>query len=364
MRIGFTWFAVAAFLLVLLVGLTSDAQQGGQVSLPATGSVGPGQGSAKTPPPSAQPPTANAPSSKGTSSATTTTTPGDSSVDDNPYDPLLEPPPLPKGTTTLIGGIATSVDHVRNRVTVQPFGKGSKVKVFIDERSHIYRNGTETTILGIHKGDRVYVDTMLNSDNRIFARNVRVLTQTGLAEVRGQVVSSDPARGTINVRDQLSAKPVSFYVDRATRYSSTKGEATLGDVQPGSLIDVAFTPRQDKAVAQEVKVLAKPGDNYIFSGKVTNVNMRTGSFFVDNTTDDQNYEVHFTRDSVNDFPALRVGAQVTARATFDGKQYVASNVHVEKPQPGQPEQKGPDQQQPANQPTTDQQSPGQQSEVH
>src|SRR6202012_5232644 len=91
-------------------------------------------------------------------------------------------------------------------------------------------------------------------DNRIFARNVRVLTQTGLAEVRGQVVSSDPGRGKISVRDQLSAKPVSFYVDRSTRYSSTKGDATLSDVQSGSLIDVSFTPRQDKAVAQEVKV--------------------------------------------------------------------------------------------------------------
>jgi uncharacterized protein DUF5666 len=363
MRLGFTWFVVGVFFLLLLVSFSSDAQQsGGQVSLPATGSVGPGQGSAKTPPAASQPPAENGPaSSKGTSSATTTT-PADTSADDNPYDPLLEPPPLPKGTTTLIGGIATSVDKVRNRLTVQPFGKGKKVKVFIDERSHIYRNGTETTVLGIHKGDRVYVDTMLASDNRIFARNVRVLTQTGLAEVRGQVLSSDPGRGTINVRDQLSAKPVSFYVDRATRYSSTKGEATLGDLQPGSLIDVEFTPRQDKAVAQEVKLLAKPGDNYIFSGKVTNVNMRTGSFFVDNTTDDQNYEVHFTRDSVNDFPALRVGAQVTARATFDGKQYVASNVHIEKPQPDQPEPQAPGQQ-PESQPTPDQQAPGQQSEV-
>ncbi len=355
MRLGFTWFAVAVFFLVLLVGFTSDAQQSaGQVSVPASGSIGPGQ-SAPTPP--ATQPAENAPaSSKGTSAVTTTTTPSGASTDDNPYDPLLEPPPLPKGTTTLIGGIATNVDHVRNRVTVQPFGKGHKVKVFIDERSHIYRNGTETTVLGIHKGDRVYVDTMLSKDNRIFARNVRVLTQTGLAEVRGQVVSSDPSRGTINVRDQLSAKPVSFYVDRATRYSSTKGDATLSDVQPGSLIDVSFAPRQDKAVAQEVKVLAKPGDNYIFSGTITNLNMRTSTLFIDNTTDDESYEVHFTRDAVNNLQGLHVGVQVTARATFDGKQYVATNVHVEKPEPKPSEQPAPAQ--PEQQP-----SPGQQSEV-
>ena len=141
-------------------------------------------------------------------------------------------------------------------------------------------------------------------------------------------------------------------------------------MQPGSLIDVSFTPRQDKAVAQEVKVLAKPGDNYIFSGTVTNLNMRTATLFVDNTTDDQNYEVHFSRDTVNDFQGLRVGAQVTARATFDGKQYIASNVHVEKPEPKQPapdtsEQPQTPGQQSETQPAPGQQQPAdQQSEVH
>lgn len=255
----------------------------------------------------------------------------DTSSDDNPYDPLLEPPPLPSGKTTLIGGIATNVDHVRNRLTVQPFGKGKKLKVFVDERSHIYRNGTETTILGVHKGDRVYVDTMLANNDRILARNVRVLTDTGVAEVRGQVIGANPERGTISVRDQLSAKPVTFSVSGATKYSSTKGSATASDVQPGSLIDVQFTPRRDQAVAKEIVVLAKPGDNYIFSGVVTSMDLRTSSFFVDNKSDEQSYEVHFSRSTVSDPAALKVGAEVTARATFDGKQYVANNVRVEKP---------------------------------
>jgi hypothetical protein len=296
-------------------------------------------------PPAAQPSVdkgRNIPPASGSATATTST---NVDSEDNPYDPLLEPPPLPKGKTTLIGGIATSVDHVRNRLTVQPFGKGTKVKVFIDERSHIYRNGTETTILGIHKGDRVYVDTMLASNDRIFARNVRVLTESGLAEVRGQVVSTNPERGTINLRDQLSAKPVSFTVNGATKYSSTKGSATVADVQPGSLIDVQFSPRRDQTVAQEVKVLAKPGDNYIFSGVVTNLNMRTNSFFLDNQSDEESYEVHFSRDTVTDLSALRVGAEVTARTVFDGKQYTASNVRVEKLDQSRPDQQPPSGQQ-------------------
>ena len=265
MKLGFTWYALAIIFLAVLAGVAHGQQSGppiqqnaGQASQPVSGSNGPGPSQMPT---AAQPSAAqdkNVPPANANVPATAATSTNVDN-DDNPYDPLLEPPPLPKGKTTLIGGIATSVDKVRNRMTVQPFGKGSKVKVFMDERSHIYRNGTETTILGIHKGDRVYVDTMLASNDRIFARNVRVLTETGLAEVRGQVVSTDPGRGTISVRDQLSAKPVSFAVNGSTRYSSTKGNATSADVQPGSLIDVQFSPRQDRAIAEEVKVLAKPG---------------------------------------------------------------------------------------------------------
>jgi len=346
MKQGFTWNLVSVMLLVLLLTVIGRAQQSGPpVQQPTGGSIGPGQGGT-TPPPAVQPngsnsvfssnePATNRPGNSNASKTTSATT----SADDNPYDPVLEPPPLPKGPTTLIGGIATSVDHVRNRLTVQPFGKGQKVKVFLDERSHIYRNGTETTILGIHRGDRVYVDTMLAQNDRILGRNVRVLTDSGVAEVRGQVTSANPERGTINVRDQLSAKPVSFTVDGSTKYTSTKGSATLSDIQPGSLIDVQFSPRRDRAVAQEIKLLAKPGDNYIFSGTVTSMDMRTSSFFVDNKSDNESYEVHFSRAAVSDPQSLRVGAEVTARATFDGKQYTASNVRVEKPEPGEQEQK-------------------------
>jgi hypothetical protein len=249
--------------------------------------------------------------------------------DDNPYDPFLEPPPLPKGKPTLIGGIATRVDHVRNRLTVTPFGKGQKVNLFVDERTHIYRNGTETTVLGIHKGDRVYVDTMLDG-SRVFAKNVRVLTDMGMAEVRGQVMGRDPDRGTISVRDQLSARPVTFTVNGATKYTSMKGEASAADVQVGSLIDVQFYPdRGNRDLAQEITVFAKPGDNYVFSGVVTSVDMRTNTVAVSNRSDEQTYDLHFDPAQLNEPRALKVGSEVTARAVFDGKQYKTSNLRIE-----------------------------------
>jgi hypothetical protein len=251
-------------------------------------------------------------------------------TDDNPYDPILEPPPLPKGKPTLIGGIATSVDQVRYRMTVAPFGGGAKVKLFLDERSHIFRDGTEATVLAIHKGDRVYADTMLDG-SRVFAKNIHVVTQPGIAEVRGQVVSAE--NGTIRVRDQLSLRPVSFRVSGATKYSSFKGTANSADVQPGALIDVQFSAdRSNHDVAQEIIVLAKPGEDYIFSGVVTNLDMRSNTLALENRSDQETYELHFDPAQVEGARKLRVGAEVTAHAVFDGKQYKTANLRIEKPE--------------------------------
>src|SRR5581483_8384884 len=113
-------------------------------------------------------------------------------------DPLLDPPPLPSGKVTLIGGTVKSVDMVRNRLVVQPFG-GRAMKINFDERTHIYRDGVETTQLGIHKGDRVYVDTMLDG-SAVFARNIRVRSQGQPAHAEGQVVSFDPQSGVLVLR--------------------------------------------------------------------------------------------------------------------------------------------------------------------
>ena len=331
---------VPAVMLAFLISVqaqqsTLPAPNAAHPDQPAASSNGPGTVGSGLPPAAASsttatPGTSTHPAkSAGQANSPTTTTSSYNAAEDNPYDPLLEPPPLPKGKPTLIGGLATKVDHVRNHVTVQPFGGGKKVNVFVDERSHIYRNGVETTVLGIHRGDRVYVDTMLDGD-KVFAKNVRVITETGLAEVRGQVIGTNPEKGTISVRDQLSAKPVTFSVSGATRYNSSKGAATASDVQPGALINVQFSPRADnRDVAQDVTVLAKPGDNYIFSGVVTNLDMRTSSFFVDNQADDQSYEVHFSPTAMADARSLKVGQEVTARAVFDGKQYKATNIRVE-----------------------------------
>jgi hypothetical protein len=201
--------------------------------------------------------------------------------------------------------------------------------VFVDERSHIYRDGGETTVLGIRKNDRVYVDTMLDGA-RVFAKNVRVETQTGVAEVRGQVTAVNREKGTVTVRDELSTQPVTFAVGSSTQYSAYKGSANSNDLQPGSLVDVQFALGKDKHdVAQEVILLAKPGDTYVFSGVVTNIDLRSSTLALENRSDDQTYELHFDQSAVDDRDKLKVGSEVTAHVVFNGKQYTANDLQLQ-----------------------------------
>ncbi len=342
MKLATTKIVVGGLLLALLLAVGSQAQsdknpvQGssGQALQPAgiAGGVGnPSSGSAPAAP-TTRPPVASITKGYGSSTSTapgTKSQPGGASPDDNPFNPLLEPPPLPKGKPTLIGGLATHVDRVRDHLTIQPFGGGPKIKVFVDERSHIYRDGAETTVLGIHKGDRVYVDTMLDG-SQIFAKNVRVVTQTGTAQMRGQVIGFNRETGTVSLRDQLSSRPIAFDVSSNTKFSSANGATITGDLQPGSLVQVQFAPnRNDRPSAQQIVVLANPGDSYVFSGEVVSLDMRTNSLSLENRSDEQTYELHFSSMALPDSRALKVGSEVTARAVFDGKEYKATNLQIE-----------------------------------
>lgn len=244
------------------------------------------------------------------------------------YDPLLDLPPLPQGQTTLVGGTVHGIDQIRNRLTVQPFG-GHSMKMFFDERTHIYRDGVPSTQLAIHKGDRVYVDTMLDG-TKVFARNIRVVTGMEAADARGQVTNNDPRTGRITVQDQLSARPVIFRVTPSTVVKTASGSSTVAQLQPGSLVSVRFTAdRSNRDVAQEVSVIAAPGSVFTFYGKITYLNMSTRTLAVANESDQKTYDIKFTPVAV-DPQMLGEGKQVLVKARFDGTGYTADNIQFMK----------------------------------
>jgi len=245
-------------------------------------------------------------------------------------DPLLDVPPLPKGKITLVGGRVKKVDHIRNRMELAPFG-GGKLKVRFDERTRIFRDGVETTQLGVQRGDRVYVDTML-VDAKVFAKNIRVQTQAQAADAKGQLLSFDRKRGVITMRDQLSALPVSFVLGADSTIKRGDNDVPAAELEPGALIAVRFA-RQDRErpVARVITVYAIPGNTFQFAGRVTHLDLRTGLLALENRTDNKIYDLHFDSATVGRTAELRVGAEVTAVARFAGQNYVATDIQVVTP---------------------------------
>ncbi len=243
-------------------------------------------------------------------------------------DPLLDVPPMPKGPVTLVGGTVKHIDRIRNKVAVQPFG-GGNLTVNFDERTHIFRDGIETTELGIRNGDRIYVDTMLDG-TRVFARNIRIETSARPADTDGQILSLNSATGMLTLRDALLGQQVTFRVGQNTIITRDRRPATVADLKPGSLISVHFAPfRANSGSAQEINILAEPGTVFLFVGKVTNIDMRSRLLSVENQTDKKIYDVQFSAPRVDKMDQLSIGSEVLVRAVFDGSGYLAQSVEVE-----------------------------------
>ena len=244
------------------------------------------------------------------------------------HDPILDPAPMPRTTTTMVGGTITGVDRLRNKMTVHVFG-GGHWTVNFDERTHIFHNGRETTQLAIKKGERVYVDTQLdNNRHDIFARNIRVGVAELPADADGQIIAIDPKHNELTLRDSLNSVPVRFAVDPETRISSGQTPAAFKDVKPGTLVHVRFAASSpNRGLAREVSIIAVPGSTFTFAGKVTFLDLHRGLIAVQNSTDDKNYEIHFAPSAVANRSELGVGRDVLIRATFEGARYMAQSVN-------------------------------------
>jgi hypothetical protein len=242
-------------------------------------------------------------------------------------DPILDHGPLPSIPMNLIGGTVKKVDAVRNRVLIQPFGGGKEAYILFDDRSHIYRNGAAATVLGIHRGDRVYVDTM-TLEHKVFARTIRVETATGPVEARGQVVHFDPSNKVVQMRESLTSQTISFSISDRTTIHKKNGAAKADDFVPGTLIEAVFAPGRKGGIADEVYILAVPGSSYVFVGRITNVDARRGLLAIENQSDQRNYELRYNPAQVSENERLRVGAKVTAHAIFNGTSYAADSISI------------------------------------
>jgi hypothetical protein len=245
------------------------------------------------------------------------------------YDPLLDLPPLPKGKLTLVGGTVSKIDPINDRLELRDFG-GGKTYIHFDLRTRILRNGTPAAVKDIQPGNRVYADTMLKGD-QVFAKTIRLETSADQGDARGQVVAIDTERGILKLREEVAPEPFQFRLTAQTTVTINGRRANSSEVLPGALVAVNFTGGGTGSIAREVRVLANPGENFTFVGKITFLDLRLKRFAVANQTDGETYDISVNQLAPSQTRALRVGSDAIVKAVFNGKTYEAQNIEVSAP---------------------------------
>jgi hypothetical protein len=246
-------------------------------------------------------------------------------VDPSDVSDILAPKPLQPSKLSLIGGTVKSIDQIRDRMAVHIYDANT-MNIKFDQRTHFFRDGKETTQLGVKKGDRVYLDTQL-FEGTVYAKNVHVESSSSPADASGQIMSFDRKHAEMVVQDNLAGTTVRFRITPQTQIKSGDMAAPQSSLRPGALIAVKFSPRSHGAAADEVSIIAEPGTSFTYFGRVTHLDIRTGQLDVENRADGKIYEIHFDP-SMRIPENLLVGSTVTVIARFEGNSYAAQNIEV------------------------------------
>jgi hypothetical protein len=264
-------------------------------------------------------------------SPTTSTKTQPAAVDpDNALDPASVLPDLPAlrpAKASLIGGTVEKLDRLRDQLTLEVYG-GGKLKVAFDTRTHILNNaGAAASVSDLHRGDRVYIDTILNN-GVVFAKNIRLKSGGMAGQGQGVVLGYRPDNGELEVRDMLSPTPLKVRVTPQTRLLDGDHSATASELAPGNLVAIKFGTERGGDVAEEVKVLAVQGADFMFGGTVTALDLRLGILVLTSSTDHKTYEIALDPSLIPADDSLRPGANVTVVSRFEGDKYKAKTVTV------------------------------------
>lgn len=242
-------------------------------------------------------------------------------------------PPPPAGKSTVLGGQIEEVNPVLDQLTLKVFG-GHSVKILFDARTRVYLDGKRMSLLDLHAENHASVQTVLDGEN-IFAVSIHMLSQSPKGEYQGQVVSYNRDSGELTVSSVLSREPVRLRVPENTSVSR-KGQAAFtseasgtADLRPGALVAIDFqSDGKGHAVASHIDILATPGSAFVFSGRISLLNLAEGSLVLVNPQDNRSYEVFFDQAHLPAVKKLHEGDNVTVTASFTGTHYTVSSIRT------------------------------------
>lgn len=237
-------------------------------------------------------------------------------------------PPAKLDKLTLLGGTIDSVNQVRDELLIKTFG-GGHIKVLFDERTRIY---LDRMTIGhqrdLRHGQRIHLDAVLEG-TRVFAQNIYVLGQPPTIESKGQVESYQASSAELIMRDFSLQTTVRVHLLPGTVVRHNDRFISPIDIQPGSLISVAFQPEGNGRVnASMILVAAQVGETFTFAGRVAHLDMRSQLVVLETLSDHNTYEIYFDSARVPGADLLREGVDAVIAAKFDGTRYVASTLSI------------------------------------
>lgn len=240
-------------------------------------------------------------------------------------------PPLPHGTSTILGGALRDVDPVLDRFTLRIVGE-KPMKILYDERTQVFVDGKRIPLNQLHAAEHASVQTTLDG-TAVFAISVHILSQLQQGDYRGEVVSYDPTSGILEVVSGKGGDPIRVRVSSDTKFDRkgqgtfTSSESGPADLRPGSLVSLQFDPDgKGRATATQVTLLATPGSKFVFTGNLVALDMHAGNLMLLDPRSDQNYQIDFLPGTVSGIQNVHAGQRVRVAAEYDGTRYLAQDV--------------------------------------
>jgi len=240
-------------------------------------------------------------------------------------------PAMPHGKSTILGGQITKLDPVLDQFTLRIFGQ-RPMKILFDERTQVYRNGARISLRDLRSEEHASVQTVLEGSN-IFAISIHMLSDLPRGQCRGNVLDYNPETRELTVATSMSNEPVRLVlrentpVVRQGQSSFTAHSEGTGDLVNGALVTATFDATdKGRAVADQVTVLAKPGANFAFSGKLSSLDMHAGLMVLIDPRDQKSYQISFDPARLPASENLHLGDQVRVLASFDGRRYAAADI--------------------------------------
>ena len=240
-------------------------------------------------------------------------------------------PAPPRGKSTILGGEISTVDPVRDELTLKVAGQ-HPVKILFDERTLAFIDGKKISLRQLGHADHASVQTLLDGTN-VFAVSIHILSQAPQGEYQGRVLNYDSSSNQLTLNSTMFPEPVKILVPAGTpvvrvgQPAFTSAHLGMGDLVKGAMISVTFTSdKQGRGVADQVTVLATPGSTFVFTGTIASLDMHAGRLSIFDPADEKTYQVSFDAGNFPSAQNLHSGDHVMVTADFDGIHYVANAI--------------------------------------